>query len=194
MEQNGTRLNAQVDPLAPVPSPGEDSVAKDVSRTEDLEKIRNILFGAQVEEYETRFTQLNDLLKREITHLRDNIGTRLDRLENDMSQKLEGIKENLQTERDERTESMMELQGQLDKSKNELEALLNKSSGDLQHQILEQSEILSHELDRVHAETNQAIEQTTGKLGKEKVDRTALSELLTEIALRLANDHDPDTK
>jgi hypothetical protein len=59
---------------------------------------------------------------------------------------------------------------------------------DLRQQLLDQSKSLNEEIRRKHDELSTTIEREVADLSHEKTDRSSLSALFTELALRLNND------
>ncbi len=69
----------------------------------NVEQIRDILFGAQMRDYERRFSNLEARLTQEAATLRDDIRARFDALELAMRQQFNALSESLGNERDNRT-------------------------------------------------------------------------------------------
>ncbi len=55
--------------------------AADLAGGGNLDKVRDILFGGQMRDYEKRFNRLEDRLVKECSSIRDDIKKRLDSLE-----------------------------------------------------------------------------------------------------------------
>lgn len=179
-----------------------DSVTSQPSGVEDveaqrIEKVRNLLFGAQARQYEQKFTRLEALLQKEITNLRDDTKKTFDSLENYIKKELESLADQLKTEKDERTEAVEELSGMqkdtnkiLEKKVTKLDEKNVKVQKDLQEQILQQSKDLMAEIRTKHEEIFSHIEQSVSELGKDKTDRLALANLLMEMSMRLKEEFD----
>jgi DNA repair exonuclease SbcCD ATPase subunit len=157
-----------------------------------IEQIRDILFGAQIRDFEKRFARVEQRLIKEITSLKDESRKRFDSLESYIGKEVESLSDRLKAEQDKRTESVKELSGQLkdtnkllEKRAGKLDDQLGKSSRELRQQILEQYKNLSDEIQQKHEETSVMLEQLAQELRAEKVDLATLSELFAEIALRL---------
>jgi len=127
---------------------GKDVVTLDPSDVEDTEaqsmdKVRNILFGAQTRQYEQKFTRLEALLQKETANLRNETKKSFDSLENYIKKELESLADQLKTEKDDRTGSVEELSGMLRDTNKNLEKKITmldeknvKGQRELQEQIL----------------------------------------------------------
>jgi len=161
----------------------------------NIDKIRNILFGAHMRDIEKKFARLEGRILKEMTDLRQEVRKRADSLEEYINKEVESLDERLKAEQDARAESVKELSVELkdnaksfEKQTGRLDEQLNKSARELRQQILEQSKSLSDEIRQKYDETVALLEQVTQELRTDKVDRTALSELFMEMAMRLPND------
>jgi hypothetical protein len=157
-----------------------------------IEQIRDILFGAQIRDFEKRFARVEQRLIKEVTSLGDESIKRFDSLESYIGKEVESLSDRLKAEQDKRTESVKEISGQLkdtnkllEKRAGKLDDQLEKSSRELRQQILEQYKNLSAEIQQKHKETSVMLEQLAQELRAEKVDLATLSELFAEIAARL---------
>lgn len=167
---------------------------------ESLDKVRDILFGVQMRDYEKRFGQLEERLIREAGVLREEVKKRFDSLENFIKSEIEALTDQLKSERDERNSSVKELTRELrdltknTEKKNELfEAQLTRASRDLRQQILDQSKLLSEEIQMKYSEMTATLAREAQSLRADKTDRSALAGLLTEMAMRLTDDSRPGT-
>jgi len=168
----------------------------DIVGAGNVDKIRDILFGSQMREYERKFQRMEERIGKEISSLREESSKRIDSLESYVNKELEALGDRLKGEQSQRTEAVEELTAEiakaaklLEKKIGELEDTLGKNTRDLRQQILDQSKTLSGDIGKRYEETNEALDRAAGELREDKVDRSALSEMLTELALRLSGDH-----
>jgi len=162
---------------------------------EKVEKIRDILFGTQMRDYEKRFTVIEEHLLREVTSLKNETKIRLDSVENYIKKELELLIDRIKTEHNQREESLSELLSEMkhlnktaEKKINQLDDQLGKSSRDLRQQILDQSKNLSDEILHKYENISTTLGQTAQELRNEKVNRSMLSDLLVETAMRLSDE------
>ena len=109
----------------------------------NIDKIRDILFGGQMRDYERRFTRLEERLMKESTDLRDDTRRRFDALEAFIKHELEELGERLQTEQRTRDESVQDVarglkdtgQG-LERKLKQFDEQTTRSQRDLRQQLL----------------------------------------------------------
>ncbi len=112
----------------------------------NVDKIRDILFGSNMREYEKRFARLEERLTKSSDALRDDLKKRFDTLESYVREEIEALGQRLKNEKAERTEALKELTREsrdsaktLEKKLSQLEDSLESAQGDLRSRILEQS-------------------------------------------------------
>jgi len=155
---------------------------------ESIEKVREILFGSQVRDFEKRFSVLEDRLRKEVSALTAEISKRFDSLENYVKKEVASLGEQLKTEQNIRTKSVKELSRRLDSTDKDLAELDDKSTAaqrDLRQQILEQSKTLRDEGRKQHKELSTALDKATGQLRIDKTNRSDLAALLVDMAMSL---------
>ena len=85
-------------------APADDSAG-------NIDKVRDILFGGQMRDYERRFQRLEGRLTQEIGQLKDDVRQRLAALEQFMKQEAASLADRITTEHDERTDATKEPRG-----------------------------------------------------------------------------------
>lgn len=167
----------------------------------NVDKIRDILFGSQMKDYERKFLRLEERLVKEVTRTKDDLTKRIDTLESYLKKEMESINDRLKQEKTQRTEAVKELNSEHKKTtkllEDKLTALdeqLGTISRELRMQILEQSKALTGDITLKQQEATDALDRTAAELRDEKVDRTSMSELLTEMAIRLASENSMDSE
>lgn len=160
-----------------------------------LDKIRDILFGTQVREYEKRFSRLEERLIKEYTELREDTKKRLDFLENYIRQEVESVTEVVKKQQAARDEAVKQLDREhknqvevLEKKLVDLDEQANKITRDLRQQILEQSKNVNEDIGKKYAEILAMIERETKEIRNDKANRTTLSALFAELAMRLRSE------
>lgn len=165
----------------------------------NIDKIRDILFGTQMREYDKKFQRLELRMLKEISGVRQETKDRMDTLENFVKQEIDTLSGRLKTEQNDRMRTDKEILTELkDTSKlleqkiSELDEQNAKAQRELRQQILEQSKNLRETVQQRYEEISQALDRATRELRGEKVDRAALASLLTEMAMRLHNESSLD--
>jgi hypothetical protein len=173
----------------------EETAGTDQAESGNIDKIREIIFGGHMRDYDKRFTRLEARLVKEGADLRDDTKRRFEVLEMFIKREFEALAERLQTEQRHREESAQSLSRALTETGQALEAKLvqfDESSArgqrDLRTQILDQSRSLSEEIRQKHAEMSTALEREVADLNHEKPSRSHLASMFTELAARLNGD------
>jgi hypothetical protein len=161
----------------------------------NVDKIRDILFGSQMRDYDKRFGRLEDRLIKDAESLRDEMKKRFETLEAFVQKELESLGVRLKTEKAERSESDKELGVQhrdaakaFDKRLGSLDDQLTGDTAELRARILEQSKALTSEIAEKSREAKRLLDQEVETLRTEKADREGLGDLFTEFGLRLKNE------
>lgn len=161
----------------------------------NVDKIREILFGGQMRDYDKRFARLEERLMKESTDLRESTKRSLEGLETFVKQEFQALSTRLQLEQKSREGSVENVTRELHDTAKTLDSKLaqfdsqtTQAQSDLRHQLLEQSKTLSEEIRRKSDELSALVDREVKDLNDGKTDRAALSSLFTELALRLNND------
>lgn len=161
----------------------------------NIEKIRTILFGNQMRDYEARFTRLEAQISQETTDLRADFRRRFEALEGYLRQELDALNERVSGEYSERSGALQDMQktvealGQgLDKRVHQLDEQMGKAQRELRQQLLTQSKQLRDDMQVGIAELSALVQRELQQLRSDKTDRTALAGLLTDLAARLSAD------
>jgi DNA anti-recombination protein RmuC len=176
------------------PKASQDAAADALAGGASIDKVRDILFGVQMRDYDKRFARLEERLLKETSDLKDDVKKRLAALEQYVKQEVDALGERLSTEHAGRTDDVKELGQQLRETSKTFEkktAAMDdqsaKAQRDLRQQLLEQQQRLSEEIQQRHHELLEALNRDAGELRDEKADRAALASLFTEMAMRLSN-------
>ncbi|HEX8137744.1 MAG TPA: hypothetical protein VF544_09150 [Pyrinomonadaceae bacterium] len=169
--------------------------AEELSGAGNIDKIRDILFGVQMRDYEKRFSRLEERLIKEANDLREDTRKRFDALEQYVRQELESLNLLVTAEQNTRGEacealsqSIKETARSFEKKTAQMDEQSTRSQSALRQQLLEQSKSLNDEIRRKYEELTALLEREAQELRTDKTDRSALAALFTEVALRLNND------
>ncbi|HVQ36964.1 MAG TPA: hypothetical protein VMS31_05500 [Pyrinomonadaceae bacterium] len=172
--------------------PGSEVQPPDIG---NIDKIRDILFGGHIRDYEKRFMRVEERLTKESQDLREDTRRRFESLEQFIKSEFAALAERLQAEQRSRDEA---LQGvwrgvhdtghSLSAKVSELRDQTDRAQSDLRQQILAQSKDLSDDMRRKQDEITEMLQREVADLNHGKTDRSSLATLLTEMAMRLNND------
>ena len=161
----------------------------------NLDKVRDLLFGGQMRDYDRKFARLEERLVKETADLREEVRRRLSALEAYMKAEVESQSDRLRAEQEGRSTGDKELGRELrdsaqqfDQKLTQLDDLVARNQRDLRQQLHTQHHELVDDI-------RQRVEDVLGRLAHEaqelrsdKTDRKALAALLTEMAMRLNGD------
>lgn len=160
-----------------------------------LDKVRDILFGGQVREFDRRFARLEERLVRETNELKEDVKKRLEALESYTRREAESLSQQIRAEHEDRLQSNGNLGRELKDTAMALERRaagldeqLAKAQRELRQQLLEQHQQLSDDMRRKVEDVLATLARETAELRGDKADRAVLASLFTEMALRLTNE------
>jgi hypothetical protein len=157
-----------------------------------LDRVRDILFGAQIRDQDHRRQEFEDGLEKQLAAFGEESRKRLDALEGLVKRQIASVLDILKTESQQRSEALQALAHQLKQTAAGIDKRI--SAVDEQHSgaeralrtaLLDQSQSLRDELSESGQSLTALLEKTRSDLQHTKADRTALAGLYTEMAQRL---------
>ena len=165
--------------------------------TGSMDKIRDILFGNQVRDFERRFTRLENQITATIQELREEVRKQLDALEFFLKEEMAALKERQKTDNEQRQQDLEKLAQELKNTANSLNKTLSQNSdlfsertSDLRKQILEQSKQLTADIKTKYEQAANELSQVAGNLDEAKMDRSTLAQYLIQMAMGLSGQTD----
>ncbi len=162
----------------------------------NLEKVRDLLFGAQMRDMENHFARLEERLQKDLAELKDETRGRFESLEVFLRKEIESLTDQLKAEQEVRQQAVQTLTQELtetvkafDQRTNQAEEHIVKAQRELRQHILDQSRTLRDEFWDRYRELSEATDHNVQELRAEKTDRATLAVLLTELAMRLGNEY-----
>jgi len=160
-----------------------------------VDRIRDILFGPQMRDYDGRFQRLEDNLAREANEIRTDAQKRLEALERFIKGEVDSINSRAAAEHGERCNvndklgrDLAETSRNLDTKVSNLSEQTAKNLGELRELLLEQSKMLSAEIKEKYDQMKAGLEHEAAQIRSAMTGREALAEMLSEVALRLKNE------
>lgn len=158
----------------------------------NLDRIRNILFGSQARAFEARFSRLETQLQQEVEQLRSQVHQRFAELETFIREEDDAFSRRLADEKAEREAAVQQTQAALHAAEDTMKGTLNDAEARnaereraLRAKILEQANAHSEQMRLQFEAASQMIEKTVATLRHEKTDRHALADLFDEASARL---------
>jgi hypothetical protein len=162
---------------------------------DNLDRVRNILFGQKARDLDDRVSRSEERLMREIAELRTAVDRRVDTLEAFVKEEVASLGRRLQAESTARGDADTDLEASVADLGRSLERKIGAARDEaeagaraLRQSLLERSNELRDELSAKAAELFADIERAAADLQHRKTDRAALAALLNDVALRLSAD------
>lgn len=160
-----------------------------------LDKVRDILFGAQIRDTDRRYAKLEERFVQETTDLKEDVRKRLAVLEQFVKNEVESLADRLKDEHDTRSDADKELSREMretqkanEKKFGQVDDHVGKVQRELRQQLLDTHQNISDELQRQAQDILGRLAREAAELRGEKLDRTALAAMFTEMAVRLTSD------
>lgn len=173
------------EPTDPVSSPD----------VENIDKIRDILFGSQTRQIDKKLIAMDGKIDKEIASLRSETKTTFDTLEQFVRKELQSLSDQLTSEKSGNAESVENLAGKisdtrktLDKKISQLNDKVIKDQRETQEQILQQAKNLMEEMHQKNDVIQKRLDQSVEELAYEKTDRLTLANLMMEAGMRLKDE------
>ncbi len=175
----------------------KEQAALDNMSDNNVEKIRDILFGGNMRDYDKRFARLEDRLVSDIERLSQDVFKRFENLDSyirkefeDLSNKLHAEKTERKQDREENLGEIKSLQKNTDGKFADIEQQSSAEMRTLRTSIHEQGNELLEMVRTTRDDLANTISEETRELQDIKVARSDLAELFSELALRLNRDFD----
>lgn len=161
----------------------------------NLDKVRDLLFGGQMRDYDRKFARLEERLVQETAELRDEVKKRLAAVEAYMKAEVESLSDRLRGEQDARTSAdkdalreLRETAQQFEQKTSQLDDLVARTQRDLRQQLHAQRQELGDDIRQRVEDVLARLAREAQELRSDKADRSALAALLTEMAMRLTGE------
>lgn len=161
----------------------------------NVDKIRDILFGSQMRDYDKKFSRVEERLGRETADLREDIKRRFAVLENFVKNEVTALTDQIKAEKDERADADKEGARELkeatkawEKKAAQIEEQSAKALRDLRQLVMDESKRMTEDMEQKHKVLAAAVEKESRDLRATLTDRLALADLFAEVSLRLKNE------
>lgn len=158
----------------------------------NVDKIRDILFGNQMKDYDAKFSRLEERLQAEAVELREDLKRRLASLEAYAKGEFAALTELVQSEKDERQQADKGLSTELkdhikiwEKRSQQFEAQNEKAHRELREQLLNEANRLGEEIRQKTKELAVSLGREADSLRSSLTPRQQLAEILAQMALQL---------
>jgi hypothetical protein len=177
------------------PQNGGGQNVESAERPGNVDKIRDILFGSQMRDYDKKFARLEERLLKESADLREDLKRRFDSLESFMKSEVVALNDAQAAEKNARDEALRGIADKMgetakafDKRVAQTEEQTGKAQRDLRQLILDETKRLTEEIAQKHSNVAAELGRESQELRGMMTDKHALSDLFAELSLRLKNE------
>ena len=161
----------------------------------NVDKIRDILFGGQMRDFEQRLDAMEKRLTQAIERGARDLERRVERLDKYTRREVDKLTEQLKAERKDRVAEARQganefntLVEQVEAWFAEVDEQLASESKDLRSTLNEQGEELTAQIREAHKQLLASLQKETSELADVTLAREDMAAVLTEVAMRLNKD------
>ena len=162
---------------------------------DNVDKIRDILFGGQMRDYEKRLDAMEKRFEQAVERSARDLERRIERLDKYAKREVEKIAEQIRAERKDRIAEARKGTGEINSLTEQVETWFAESdeqlateSKDLRSALHEQVDNLTAQIRDMHGQLQATLQKETTELQDTKLASEDLAALLTEVAMRLNKD------
>ncbi len=159
-----------------------------IPASDNVEQIREILFGGHIKDYEQRFKALEDTLEHALAKISDSFNQRLDTL----NDQLKELHTQLQREATVRQDGDESLDGLLQNQRAEVSQQIDHVESQAHQQVAAVSEALTamgstmgEQISANREVIKQGLTELDGRLSEQNISRKELARLLGGLAIQL---------
>jgi len=160
----------------------------------NVDKIRDILFGREMRDYDKKFSRVEERLLKETADLREDLKRRFAAIETYMKSELTALSDRQKADQVAHAEAIKELSRELkehakssEKKSAQLEEQAAKAQRELRQNILDESKRFTDEIEQKSRDLTALVEREVQDLRVSLTDRLALADLFAEVSIRLKN-------
>jgi vacuolar-type H+-ATPase subunit I/STV1 len=192
------KAKSDVDPLSPGVTAQLEDAALPSAEVVGVDKIRDLLFGNQMQDYDRRFSKLEERFLQRFKDVESETARNLSAYESHAKKQVESLANQLREEKDLRADADKEIERTVREHNETLEKRLRTMSDqlgqlerDLGNRLSQEAQALREEIKRKNEDTQHTIEKMFAELSSVKTDRNLLAGLFLEVAKCLNQDAGP---
>lgn len=155
----------------------------------DLDQVRQILFGAESQEIQERFANLQQHFTDVLDVLKDSVDERFKAMEASVQKQNDALSKRLVNEKEQRKESDADLTAALTENRGQLDDHIAETERALRAALEDEANKASNDRNARFEALTARLEQTAADLGDAKTDRHSLADLLDQLSTGLRNSH-----
>jgi len=167
----------------------------DVESSVSVDKIRDLLFGNQMQDYDRRFAQLEERFQQRLKEIESEAARNLSAFESNSKKQVDSLAGQLRDEKDQRADGDKEIERMLRDQNQALEKRIRSVADqlaqfdrDISDRLTRETQSLHEEIKQKNTDARHTIEKMFAELSNVKTDRTLLASLFVEVAKCLNQD------
>jgi chromosome segregation ATPase len=188
----------EVGPIQPEATGQAGNSAFPGSEAVGVDKIRDLLFGNQMQDYDRRFSMLEERFLQRFREIESEAARNLSSFESSAKKQMESLAAQLREEKDLRTDADKEIDriqrehnDTVEKRLRSISEQLSKLEREQADRLTQEVQSLREEIKRRNEDLQHTIEKMFAELSNVKTDRNLLASLFLEIARCLNQDVGP---
>jgi DNA repair exonuclease SbcCD ATPase subunit len=190
--------NPGIEPVPPGSAVQIGNGAPPAGEAVGVDKIRDLLFGTQMQDYDRRFSQLEERFVQRFRDIESETARNLSAMESNAKKQVDSLASELRTEKDLRGDADKEIERTvrehneaIDKRVRALSDQLSQLERDMSDRLMQEVQSLREDIKRKNDDTQHMIEKMFAELSNVKTDRNLLAGLFVEVAKCLNQDVAP---
>jgi hypothetical protein len=192
------KLDTKIEKETQRPAEGPE---QDRGTADGMDRVRELLVGSKMRDYETRLQALEDKIRAELTSLTAELRTRIEAVDDYIRTEVRTLTDQLKVESDERRNAIKAIQAQ-GHAEHELRTKASQELNDgVQRTLRETRELVSSEARLLADKIGQTSRKLFEELGRvettmtqAKVDKRSLAAFFGELALQIDDTSTQGTK
>ena len=167
----------------------------EATEADNVDKIRDILFGNQMREVSQKFATLEKNLVSDLTAVRQENALQIESLKSFIESEMEILASRLAGEEQSRIENMDELDSSIKQQARQIESKMSavvksidKNASDINKKMLKQSQDFNSEVNKQMQDARDRMDGHRQELSTTKVYKSVLSEMLNSLAVQIDTD------
>jgi type I site-specific restriction endonuclease len=190
--------SGEMEPIQPEATGQVGGSALPGSEVVGVDKIRDLLFGNQMQDYDRRFSMLEERFLQRFREIESETARNLGSFESSAKKQMESLATELREEKDLRTDADKEIERNQREHNDTVEKRLRSTSEQLSRLERDQADRLAQEVQSLREEIKRktediqhTLEKMFAELSSVKTDRNLLAGLFVEVARCLNQDIGP---
>jgi len=190
--------SGEIEPIQPEAAGQMGNSALPDSEVVGVDKIRDLLFGSQMQDYDRRFSMLEERFLQRFREIESESARNLSSFESSAKKQMDSLAAELREEKDLRTDADKEID-RTQREHNEtvekrlrlISEQLSRLERDQADRLAQEVQSLREEIKRKNEDIQRTIEKMFAELSNVKTDRNLLAGLFVEVARCLSQDVGP---